>query len=250
MLLSEVDDHRVLIDGITSAAAVDLSGYTESILDESPARVSAQVRVAAPAVVATYGEAAAVAGATFYEMHRPEPGFTAPMVGASIGDRLVRSLGWALAPLFDPARYQPGDVVTRLSGVVQQYVAGADRATIEQAARSDSMSTGVDRYARPGACAFCALMTAQGVTGGGHWHDDCKCVSVPTWEGSPGPDSAVMDRYSEAAGGARETLLERRRSHPDYGSMSNRRFLRRHPQYAVNNKNILQLMREQYGFTH
>lgn len=251
MLLSDVDAHRGLINGITTVAEGDITSYASSILDEAPERVAVQVRAAVPAVVTQYGDAAAVAGALFYETHRPKPGLTADLVTPSIGESLTSALGWALTPLFRPDKFELGAVeaVNRLGGVVQKHVAIADRETIAGAARNDKLATGTVRYARATACAFCALMSAQNVNGS-HWHNNCKCVVVPEWLGAPGPDSAVMDRFSEAATGARQALLDAKRAHPDYASMSNRRFLRRYPEFAVNNKNLTRVMREMYGFEH
>ena len=251
MLLSDVDAHRGLINGITSVAEADITSYASSILDEAPERVAAQVRAASSAVVSQYGDAAAVAGALFYETNRPKPGFTVEMAGPSIGEALTSALGWALAPLFRPEKFELGPLETlnRLGGVVQKHVAIADRETIAGAVRNDKLATGMVRYARATACAFCALMSAQNAHGS-HWHNDCKCVVVPEWLGAPAPDSAVMDRFSEAATGARKALLDARRAHPDYASMSNRRFLRKHPEYAINNKNLTRVMREMYGFQH
>ena len=99
MLLSEVDDHRAQIHGITTLAENDLSSFAASILNESPERVAAQLRAATPAVIAQYGEVAAVSGALFYETSRPTPGFTADLVGASLGDQLASALGWASSRL-------------------------------------------------------------------------------------------------------------------------------------------------------
>ena len=193
MLLSDVDAHRALINGITTVAESDITDYASSIVDEAPERVAAQVRTAVPAVVSQYGDAAAVAGALFYETHRPKTGLTAELATPTIGDSVATALGWALTPLFRPEKFELGplEAVNRLGGVVQKYVAIADRETIAGAAKRDKLSTGVVRYARASACAFCALMSAQNVNGS-HWHNNCKCVVVPEWLGAPGPDSCLL----------------------------------------------------------
>ncbi len=251
MLLSDVDEHRGLINGVTSLAEADLTGYARSILDESPERVAAQVRPAASAVIAQYGDVAAVSGALFYETNRPQPGYTAPLVGASIGEELAASLGWALTPLFKPDLFMPEDAVSRLQGVVQQYVANADRATIIEAARRDPVKASTVRYARAGACAFCAMMSAQlARAGGAHWHDNCHCVEVPSWDAVPAPESALRDLHREQYEAARKSLIDAQHAHPDYAGLSHRRFLRRHPELSVNNKNLARMMREMFGFAH
>ena len=198
MLLSDVDEHRALINGVTTLAENDLTSYVSSILGEAPEKVATLVRPAASEVVSQYGDVAAVSGALFYETNRPVSGYSVPLVGASIGEDLVSSLGWALTPLFRPDLFAPEDAVSRLQGVVQQYVATADRATIIEAARRDPIKATTVRYARAGACAFCAMMSAQEArAGGAHWHDNCRCVEVPSWDAAPAPESTLRDLHRE-----------------------------------------------------
>ena len=248
MLLADVDEHRALINGVTTLAEGDIASYAASILDETPERVAAQLRPATTAVIDRYGDVAAVSGALFYETNRPRPGYTAPLATPSFGEAITAEIGWALVPLFNPA-FPPTDTVSRLRGLVQKYVANADRETIVNAARRDPIKAETYRYARVGACAFCALMSAQSVRGG-HWHDNCKCVEIPSWDEAPAPASELRSRHAEAAEGARQWLSAAKRAHPDYAGMSNRRFLRKHPEYAINNKNLTRVMREMYGFSH
>lgn len=251
MLLSAVDDHRAQIHGVTTLAEADIAGYASSILNEPSANVAAQLRVAAPAVISTYGEVAAVSGALFYETNRPKPGFTADLVGASIGEQLTAELGWALTPLFVPEQFDlgPAEAVNRLSGVVQKFVATADRETIRSAAKRDHLSTGVTRYATAGGCAFCALMSAQSARGG-HWHNNCRCVEAPSWQDAPAPASEVRDQHSEAAYGAIAYLDKLKTENPDWTRMKSRQFFRKYPELAMNNKNLTRVMRELYGFAH
>lgn len=252
MLLSQVDDHRAQLAGITTLARDDLASYAVTLLDEPPAKVAAQLRAATSAVITTYGETAAVAGALFYETSRPQPGFTARLVTPALGGKLESDIGWALDPLFHPDMIDPADMVDRLSGVAQKHVANADRQTVFQAARKDPTSRGVRWYASAGACAFCALMSSQAArTSDPHWHRNCHCVEVPGWDDSPIPDVEYMNRYSDAAYGAREHLLELRRNHPDIDKFPHMRgFLKAHPELSVNNKNLTRVMRELYGFDH
>lgn len=251
MLPSDVDEHRAQINGITTLAESDIATYAASIVSESPDRAAPQLRAATSAVVDRYGDLAAVSGALFYETNRPRPGFTVELQSGAISDQITSAMGWALAPLFAPEGFLlgPGETVTRLAAITQQFVAGADRATIREASRRDATSTGVVRQARTDACAFCALMSAQSVADD-RWHNNCKCVDVPTWEDSPAPFSEATERHSAAFVGARQHILDARRQHPDYFSMKMRRFLRAHPEYAITNKNLTRVMRELYGYSH
>lgn len=248
MLLSEVDQHRSDVDAVTLLATRDLSSYAATVLDESPVKAAGQLRAAAGAVITTYGETAAVVGALFYETARPIPGFTATLVTPTIG--MDSEIGWALDPLFKPDLFDPADTVDRLAGVTQKFVANADRETVRLAGLKDPTSRGVRWYANTGACAFCALMSSQAVpTTDPHWHANCRCVQVPSWDGSPLPEADYMDKYSEAAYGARSYLIEARNQHPDWATTSPRRFLKAHPEFSINNKNLTRVMRERFGFT-
>lgn len=254
MLLSAVDDHRAQINGITTLAERDITGYASTLLNESPDAVAAQLRPAAKAVVSRWGDVAAVSGALWYETERPAAGFTAPLAAPSLGDELAGALGWAFAPLYSPDDFPngPGDMIPRLAGVVQKYVANTDRETVHAAAKRDPLSTGVDRYVRGvsvGGCAFCCLMAAQSARGG-HWHSNCKCVEVPSWRDSPLPDSEAQNHARTSAYGAIKAIEHARAAHPDYGSMRSRQFFAAHPELALTNKNITRVMRELYGFAH
>lgn len=251
MLLSAVDDHRAQINGITTLAENDLTSYASTLLSEEPARVAAQLRPAASAVVSQWGDVAAVSGALWYETERPAVGFTAPLAAPTLGDELAGALGWAFLPLFRPDEFTngPADTIPRLAGVVQKFVANSDRETILGAAKRDPLSTGVDRFVRSGGCAFCALVSARS-SHGGHWHNNCKCVEVPTWRDAPAPASPVHERNVAAVDDAVGHLTELRTAHPDFGPMKTRQFLAAHPELSLTNKNITRVMRELYGFAH
>lgn len=251
MLLQQVDGHRAQIAGITTLAENDISGYAASILTESPDRVAAQLRAATPAVIETYGGVAATAGALFYETNRPVPGFTTDLAPSPIIEQVAGAIGWAFAPLFHPEQFDLAEteMVNRLAGVVQKFVANQDRDTIRGAAKRDRTSTGVQTFARAGGCAFCALMSAQSARGG-HWHNSCKCVEVPTWADAPAPDSEVRDAHAAAASGAIKMIEDARYAHPDWQRMAPRHFLRAHPEFVLSNKNITRVMRESFAFTH
>lgn len=254
MLLSDVDAHRADIAGVTALAGADLGSYAATVVDELPAKAAGQLRAASNAVISSYGETAAVAGALFYETNRPAPGFTASPVVPSIGEQVASELGWALVPLFAPDGFtDPGvETVSRLVAVSGKYVANADRETVIGAARKDRLSRGAFWFAGPDACAFCALMSAQRARPGGvRWHNNCHCVMVPAWAEVPIPDSDYMDRFAEAAASARNELEAAQWEHPDRALYAhNRGFLKAHPELSIRNRNITRVMREKYGFDH
>lgn len=251
MLLQEVDEHRTLIGGITTLAEADITSYAGTVITDAPERAAAQLRVAGGAVITQYGEIAAVSGALFYENARPKPGFTADLAPVAIGDQVAGALGWAFLPMFRPDQFPagPAETLPRLASVVQKFVATADRDTIRAASKRDAMSSGVQSFATASGCSFCALMSAHSARGG-HWHNHCRCVEVPTWADAPAPESDVRDTQAAAAQGAIKQIEDARYAHPDWQRMAPRHFLKLHPEFVLSNKNITRVMRESFGFTH
>lgn len=253
MLLAQVDEHRDTVSGIASLAQADIGSFAASIVNESPERVAAQLRAAAPAVVSTYGGAAAVAGALFYETNRPRPGFTAPLAEPSIGDALMGELGWALAPLFATAVDDAAVslMLSRLDGVTQKFVSDPDRETLRLAAAADPTSRGIRRYATAGACAFCAYLSSvqAHVVESSEWHLHCNCVNVPGWDDNPAPVNPHEERWAKAAEDARSELV-RLQHELKPANMRWRNFYKANPDLTVTTKNILRLMRADLGLSH
>ena len=255
MDLAAVDAHRGEINAVTALAQQDLGSYTQSILNEPPERVAAQLRVATPAVAETYGGVAATSGALFYETQRPRPGWSGRLASPTIADTIASQLGWALVPIFKPDVFvDPGvEMLGRVFGLTQKLVALYDRETINLNSSLDPTSGGVKRYARAGACAFCAYLTTidAHVTEATVWHDRCKCVTVPWWDDNPLPANPKMDEWAEAAQSARAAIeqdyLAKRRLDP---GLKRRDFFRKYPETAKNQKNIAAYMRSSLGLAH
>lgn len=232
----------------------DAVAYARSILNEPPDQVAVQVREMAAAVVSAWSGVAAEGAALFYETQRPTPG-PVRIAPPSIGERLAGDLGYALAPLFAPDAFDtPGLVfLTRLGGAIGLHVAAGDRETTMLTAADDPASRGVRRFARSGACAFCAYLSTVEATvyDDTVWHSDCTCVNVPWWEDNPLPEADYMDEFGRAAERARELILEdyqeKRKLAPD---LRRRNFYKKFPETAVNTKNIAARMRSELGLAH
>lgn len=247
-----MNQHRAQLTQITGLAVSDATVYARSIADESPERIAAQVREASTAIVGAYSPVAAEGAALFYETQRPEPG-RARLASPSIGGALAADLGVALLPLFTPAEY-PDPVKSFLSGlggVIQRHVAAGDRDTMLLSASNDPISRGVRRYARPGACAFCAYLASvvDVVDDDVTWHRNCHCVSVPWWTDNPPPRSEDHERWADAAVRAQKEL-HRMQVELKPPNMRRRNFFKAHPELAINTKNIVRLMRADLGLAH
>lgn len=247
--------HRQQLRTLMQRSAADARAYAQTLLDEPPEEVAAQVREMAEAVVSSWSGVAAEGALLLYEEKRPAPGAPARIAEPSIGERLASDLTYALAPLFAPDAYDtPGlEFLTRLGGKIALHVAAGDRATMMLTAEADELSTGVRRFARPGACAFCAYLSSVEATVYDEtvWHSDCTCVNVPSWEENPIPDVDYMNRFSEAADNARAAILadyaEKRKLAP---GLRRRDFYKKFPKTAVNQKNIAARMRADLGLSH
>ncbi|WP_345438422.1 VG15 protein [Microbacterium gilvum] len=240
---------------MTTLAASDITAYARAVMNESPEDVAGQVREASAAIVGTYSGVAAEGAALFYEGQRPQAGAPVEIAPPSIGERLAADLGYALAPLFTPEAFgSPGQTfLSRLAGAVSLHTAAGDRQTMMLTSAADPLSGGVRRFARAGACAFCAYLSTVEATvyDDTVWHTDCTCVNVPWWEDNPLPDADYMDRFADAAEKARADILadyrEKRKLAPD---LRLRNFHRQFPETAVNTKNIAARMRAEMGLAH
>ena len=146
----------------------------------------AAYRAALPLIVETYGYAASVAGADFYDSMRQDAGLTDvfepvfPELGDFGTDELVK---WAklksTSPETFPALVEAG---------MQRRVANFARETITQTASADHKARGWMRIGSP-ECTFCAMLISRGAvytkeTAKFASHDDCDCLAVPAFDKS------------------------------------------------------------------
>lgn len=173
-----------------------------------------------PVLVAAYGPMAASLALDHYEASRAAAGVSRPfrpvMAPMPPLEQLMRSAGWAAAPLFGAAP-DPAASLGRLEGATQRLVQAPGRDTlIDNAARDGA------RWARmpSGAttCAWCLVLASRGPAyesredagGGDAWHDDCDCQPVVTWGDEPLPydPEPLYQQYLDARYRAGSSRLE------------------------------------------
>lgn len=143
-----------------------------------------------PAVIDTWGLAAAAVAADWYDTQREDediPGTFLAIV-PEIGDRGAAELaGWATAPLRDD---EPDFTAaqSRVEGGLQRRITDISRDTIKTSAEQDPGARGWQRIAQPDGCGFCQMLASRGtvyseasVDFGSH--DWCRCEAVPAWGG-------------------------------------------------------------------
>lgn len=239
---SQLDARRAGLFDTTTTATADLVGYYQTIQNESPDAVAAQLRAAAPAVVGEYGEIAGTMAADWYEQTRPVAGFGAITANPSIADALPGMLGWALQPLFADTG---SDALTRLVGGVQRLVALFDRDTIDLNTARDPLAVTSKRLAVPNACAFCIYMAVATDAEHGHYHDHCHCLPAPEWKDDalPGPPDAWQNAYESAY----QAISRGQSEIPDWHSMKRKVRGAKYPELQLTTKNIVARMRETLG---
>lgn len=150
---------------------------------------------------------------------------------------------------------------TQLAASVGLAVANTYRDNTLKLVESDPVAYGVQRVARPGACAFCAYSAAHSNPewrGGSFqhlhkYHEHCSCSVVPLYKNVTPFMSRAMREQSDEARGALGILRTRqdtmwksfKEQNPD---ARKRDFFKNYPQASVTMKNALRVMRNEMGY--
>lgn len=137
-----------------------------------------------PALIQTYGSAAATIAADWYDDFRDEMSIRRRFeaVPAEVRNVGAESLiGWAAAEATTDPAFQ-----TLLLGGVQRRIAQFDRLTITQSSIADPSSRGWMRVG-VGECDFCQMLLDRGAvyseaTADFEAHDNCHCSAVPEFD--------------------------------------------------------------------
>jgi hypothetical protein len=142
-----------------------------------------------PELVSSYGDAAALLSADFFDELRDVPPsaerFAAVLSPPVDADQAEASARWALGPLFQ-SEPDPLMVLSNLFGAAQRLVLQPGRDTVINSASRDPVRTGFARIPVGVTCKFCTMVASRGFvfasakTAGDSrkWHDDCDCIVV------------------------------------------------------------------------
>lgn len=145
-----------------------------------------------PAIVDTYGNAAAAMAAEWYDDLREKVGargrFTAEPAEIRHGTHAL--IGWALSEASDDAAFR-----VLVVGGMQRRIANFSRETVMSAAVADPAADGWQRVGVGANCAFCDMLIGRGAVyaeSGADFgaHDGCNCQAQPAWRGEPRPVKA------------------------------------------------------------
>jgi hypothetical protein len=155
---------------------------------DTPDEAKAALRDVLPALVETYGAAAAALTADWYDDLREEAEvkgrFTA--IPADLGDLGADALaGWGVGPLYQ-AEPDWASATTLIEGGLQRRIANASRETVIGSSIADPAARGWKRVG-VGGCDFCRLLIGRGAvytesTVEFESHDHCRCASAPAWQ--------------------------------------------------------------------
>lgn len=225
---SEVEALRSANAELSRLVQAELADFYASMPDASPEAVRDALLEFVPALVAEYGDVAAVASAEWFEQVY---GGSARLADPLPVEAVQQGVRFAAGHLWTP---EPAAIVGLLATQVDKWVKQPGRDTLERAADRHGM-----RWARVPTgretCAFCLLLASRDAVyltersaskgaDGSKYHGDCDCVAVPmnTWDDYPeGYDpQELYDLYSasrDAAGSGdiRDITAAMRREFPD-----------------------------------
>ena len=180
-------DLRDGVAGLVGFARNDLDSLWRQVT--TAAEVETALRDILPALIDTYGAAAASLAADWYDSHREKLGvsgrFTA--IPVEIKDSGAQALiGWAASEATDDNALQ-----SLILGGTQRRIANFSRGTIAGSSVVDPKASGWQRVGS-GECDFCAMLIGRGSVyseAGADFasHDHCNCSAVPAFGGEARP---------------------------------------------------------------
>lgn len=227
---ADVAAYRQTQTDLVTLALADLIAWWEQA---AGLLVDALVAALAPFtadLTATYGDAAALAAADWYDDLREQAGapgrYRSRMADPVPAEQAEAVARWAVGPLFGPAPDRAA-ALEHLTGGVQRLVLQPARATIAASTARDPADARWARVpSRADSCAFCRLLASRGAVyhsaedAGGSpetsYHSGCGCVPTPVWPGEAEPYDvdALVEEYNAArakAGGNPAAILAQMR---------------------------------------
>lgn len=181
---------RNAVGGLAVLAARDLRAIFRQV--ESAVEARDALRDLLPDLTRTYGAAAAVLAADYYDDLREREGARGQFraIPADTGDAGADELArWGVGPLFQDEPNWTG-ALALVAGGLQRRIANASRATVIESTIADPGADGWQRVVSPGSCEFCRMLSGNGTvyseaTADFGAHDDCNCGAVPAFTGAP-----------------------------------------------------------------
>lgn len=185
------NDLRDAVADLNALAAADLRSLWSQVSDAVEAREALQDIM--PALIRTYGSAAATVAADWYDDLRSELNVAGRFFAIPAEpdlDATDITARWAVGPLFqEDSDWRRAQVLAE--GALQRRIANASRGTVMTSSIEDPKARGWQR-AGSGECAFCRMLIDRGtvytsstVDFGSHTH--CNCHAVAAFDGRTKP---------------------------------------------------------------
>ncbi|WP_406234943.1 hypothetical protein [Nocardia sp. NBC_01009] len=187
--MTTVAERQQLLDELSRLAAQDIAALWQQVATASDAEFAQMLIEAFPELVEPYSVAAAEMGAEWYAESAPPDVTYQPTSFLPEAGGLSTSAEWALGATGEAA-------LGRLSGIAQRQIWNANRDTIIGNSAGEPGSTWA-RVARPGACAFCAMLATR--------HDVYTSKEAALTVVGRGTEMTLGDRRIRAAGGTRRS---------------------------------------------
>lgn len=192
-------DLRDGVQGLFGYASADLAALWRQVSSAAEARVA--LNDVLPSLIATYGSAAAILAANWYDDLRDklEIAGTFTAVPADVPDTGAYALiGWAGTEATTLDGFQ-----SMILGGMQRRIANYSRDTIIGSSVADPRARGWQRTGS-GECAFCAMLIGRGTvyseaSADFASHDHCRCSAVPAFDGQPRPVRAFTPSLRTAS---------------------------------------------------
>lgn len=210
---ADVDTYRAALDRAVALAQRDLANAFSALRGLPNETIRDGLIEVFESISARYGDVAASAAADFYERQRatafPNYSYTPRLASPISQEQAESTVRYAADHLFNG---DPEDTLKLLNGNLQRYVENSARETIH-------LNAGIDRtrprWARVPAggktCAWCLMLSSRGwvygteTSAGGKgnaFHNDDRCLIVPSWEKRPQLDGydpdAMYKKYTAA----------------------------------------------------
>jgi hypothetical protein len=143
-----------------------------------------------PALIQTYGLAAATLAADWYDDYRLQSEVAGSFSAnpSAVTDSGAEALaGWGVSPLYQASPdWLAAEVL--VAGGLQRRIANASRQTVVESSLADPAAIGWQRIGQGTSCAFCQMLIARGAvyseaTADFASHDHCNCAAAPAWGG-------------------------------------------------------------------
>lgn len=224
-----VEEQRQAVAGLTRLASAELASVMESLAGEPADVVLDALMEVLPALGETYGDAASVLAADYFDEARVAAEvrgrFEATPSRGPERARWEALARWGTDPLrpaiqvpavdddggpinYERRRPDRKAALTLLDGGLTRSIADRHRLTIVDNAAADPQARGWVRIARPGACGFCRMLADRVGSGSDPGvytaasatfksHDHCGCVAAPSWDRTARVVSDVPFTYSD-----------------------------------------------------